>query len=235
VSDEPRSVRDPGLEAFAEAVESALRSRRGVDHVLSPREFALARSWHDAGVPLATVLVAVDLAFDADPSVSSLAYCRRSVEQLAAGTTRHGGATGHERGRPSLPELAERLEALRARLQDLPPHAAALPMQEVEEVDDLVAVASRPNWEYLAERLGVASRPNWEYLAERLGRIDELVSAAALEALDPGDLETLRAEASRAADRHRGRVEARSLEDAVERLVRQRARERLQLPRVALV
>jgi hypothetical protein len=220
VSEEPRSVRDPGLEAFAEAVESALRSRRGVDHVLSPREFALARSWHDAGVPLATVLVAVDLAFDADPSVSSLAYCRRSVEQLAAGTTRHGGPTGHERGRPSLPELAERLEALRARLQDLPPHAAALPMQEVEEVDDLVAVASRPNW---------------EYLAERLGRIDELVSAAALEALDPGDLETLRAEASRAADRHRGRVGARSLEDAVERLVRQRARERLRLPRVALV
>jgi hypothetical protein len=220
VSDEPRSVRDPGLEAFAEAVESVLRSRRGVDHVLSPREFALARSWHDAGVPLATVLVAVDLAFDADPSVSSLAYCRRSVEQLAAGTTRHGGPTGHERGRPSLPELAERLEALRARLQDLPPHAAALPLQEVEEVDDLVAVASRPNW---------------EYLAERLGRIDELVSAAALEALDPGDLETLRAEASRAADRHRGGVEARSLEDAVVRLVRQRARERLRLPRVALV
>jgi hypothetical protein len=220
VSDEPRSGRDPGLEAFAEAIESALRSRRGVDHVLSPREFALARSWYDAGVPLATVLVAVDLAFDADSSVSSLAFCRRSVEQLAAGTTRHGGPTGHELGRPSLPELAERLDALRARLQGLPPHAAALPLQEVEEVDDLVAVASRPNW---------------EYLAERLEHIDELVSAAALEALGPGDLETLRAEASRTADRHRGRVEARSLEDAVERLVRQRARERLQLPRVALV
>jgi hypothetical protein len=220
VSEGPRSVRDPGLEAFAETIESALRSRRGVDHVLSPREFALARSWYEAGVPLATVLVAIDLAFDADPTVSSLAICRRSVEQLAAGTTRPGGRTGHELGRPSLPELSERLEALRARLQELPPHAAALPIQEVEEVDDLVAVASRPNW---------------EYLAERLARIDELVSAAAMEALEPGEREALRNEAARAADRHRGRVEARSLEDAVERLVRQRARERLKLPRVAPV
>jgi hypothetical protein len=214
------AARDPDLEAFAEAIESALRSGRGVDHVLSPREFALARSWHDAGVPLATVLVAIDLAFDADPSVSSLAFCRRRVEQLAAGTTRHGGPTGHELGHPNLPELAERLDALRARLQDLPPRAGALPLQEVEGVADLVAVASRPNWEYLAERLDL---------------IDELVSTAALEALEPSELETLRAEASRAAERHRGRVEARPLEEAVERLVRQRAREQLQLPRVGLV
>ena len=214
------AARDPGLEAFAEAIESALRSRRGVDHVLSPREFALARSWHDARVPLATILVAIDLTFDADPSVSSLAFCRRRVEQLAAGTTRHGGPTGHELGRPSLPELAERLDALRARLQDLPPRAGALPLQEVEGVADLVAVASRPNWEYLAERLDL---------------IDELVSTAAVEALEPSELETLRAEASRAAERHRGRVEARPLEEAVERLVRQHAREQLQLPRVGLV
>jgi hypothetical protein len=169
-------------------------------------------------VPLATVLLAIDLAFDADPSVSSLTFCRRRVEQLAAGMTRGGGRGGHETGRPSLPELAERLEALRGRLQELPPRAAALPLQEVEEVDDLVAVASRPNW---------------DYLAERLERIDELVSAAALEALDKHALESLRAEAERAAERHRGRVEARPLEEALERLVRQRARERLKLPRVA--
>jgi hypothetical protein len=219
VSDESPPGRDPRLEAFAEAIESTIRGRRGVDHVLSPREFALARGWYDAGVPLATVLLAIDLAFDADPSVSSLTFCRRRVEQLAAGTTRGGGPVGHETGRPSLPELAERLEALRGRLQELPPRAAALPLQEVEEVDDLVAVASRPNW---------------DYLGERLERIDELVSAAAVEALDRDALESLRAEAERAAERHRGRVEARPLEEALERLVRQRARERLRLPRVAV-
>jgi hypothetical protein len=196
-----------------------MRVRRGVDHVLSPREFALVRTWYDAGVSLATILVAIDLAFDVDPSVCSLSFCRRRVEQLAAGATRGAGPTGHETGRPSLPELTERLDALRARLQQLPARAAALPLQEVEEVGDLVAVASRPNW---------------DYLSERLARIDELVSVAALEALERDELQSVRAEAERAAERHRDRVEARPLEEALARLMRQRARERLQLPRVAV-
>ncbi len=217
MSGEISSPRDPGLEAFLEAIEATLRSRRGVDHVLSPREFALARGWYDTGVPLATVLVAIDQAFEADPSLSGLALCRRRVEQLAAGAPRGGRPTRHEAGRPSLPELAERLSALRERLQELPSRAAALPLQEVEEVGGLVAVAGRPNW---------------DYLGERLERIDELVSAAALEALSSREIEGLRAEADRAAERQRGRVDSRALEDAVERLVRQHARERLQLPRV---
>lgn len=210
--------RDPGLEGFLEAIEAELRSRRGVDHVLSPREFAIARGWHDAGVPLATVLVAIDLAFEADPSISSLAFCRRRVEQLAAGDPRGGRPARHEVARPSLPELAERLSELHQRLQELPPRAAALPLQEVEDVSDLVAVAGRPNW---------------DYLGQRLERIDALVSAAALEALSSQELEELRAEADRAAQRHRGRVDSHSLEEAIERLVRQSARERLQLPRVS--
>jgi hypothetical protein len=218
VSDETPPPRDPGLEAFLEAIETALRGRRGVEHVLSPRDFAIARGWHDAGVPLATVLVAIDLAFEGDPSISSLAFCRRRVEQLAGGDPRGGRPATHEVERPSLPELAERLSALHQRLQELPPRAAALPLQEVEEVSDLVAVAGRPNW---------------DYLGQRLERIDALVSAAALEALSPQELEELRAEADRAAQRHRGRVDSHSLEEAIERLVRQSARERLQLPRVS--
>ena len=35
-------ARDPDLEAFVEAVEAAFRARRGKDHVLAPRDFALA-------------------------------------------------------------------------------------------------------------------------------------------------------------------------------------------------
>ena len=220
MSDETSSPRDPALVAFLEAIEAALTSGRGVDHVLTPREFAIARGWYDAGVPLATVLVAIDLAFDVDPSLSGLAFCRRHVEQLAAGAPRGAPPTRHEAGQPSLPEMAERLGALRQRLQELPPRATALALQEVEEVGDLVAVAGRPNW---------------DYLGERLERIDELVSAAALEALSSREIGELRAEAGRAAERHRGRVDSRALQDAVERLVRQRVREHLQLPRVSTV
>ena len=219
MSGTPPPDRDPGLESYMEGIETAFRGRRGVDHVLSPREFALARGWYEAGIPLATILVAIDLAFDADPSVSTLAFCRRRVEQLATRGSEKGAPTGHEAARPHLPDLEERLVELKARLQELPLRAAALPLQEVDEVGDLVAVASRPNW---------------EYLGEKLEHIDELVSAAAVEALNAPDLDEIRGEAERLAERHRGRVDEHSLEEAIERLVRQKARERLQLPRVAI-
>ena len=186
--------------------------------MLSPRDFALARGWHEAGVPLATVLVAIDAAFERDPHTASLAPCRRRVEELAAGTTR-ARLAARETERASLPEVAERLDALRERLEELPGRAAALPLAELAELSDLVAVASRPNW---------------DYLRERLRRIDELVAGAAVEALAPEDAAALREEAARAAERHRGKVDEGALAEAEERLLRQRARETMRLPRVSV-
>ena len=210
--------RDADLEAFVDAIETALRARRGKEHVLSPQDFALARSWHAAGVPLASVLVAIDAAFERDPSTSSLARCRRRVEELAAGGGGAAAAGPEPGGRASLPEVGERLDALRDRLLELPGRAAALPLAELAEVRDLVAVASRPNW---------------DYLRERLRRIDALVSQAAVEALPVPAAAALREETTRAAERHRGKVDERALEEAASRLLRQRAREALRLPRVS--
>jgi hypothetical protein len=216
---EPGEEREGGLEAFVEAIEATLRTRRGKEHVLSPRDFALARGWHEARVPLATVLVAIDAAFERDPATASLASCRRRVEDLAAGVARGAGALPRETERASLPEVAERLVELRERLEELPGRAAALPLADLAEVSDLVAVASRPNW---------------DYLRERLRRIDDLVAGAAVEALSPTEAAALRAEAERAAERHRGKVDERALAEAAERLLRQRARETLRLPRVSI-
>jgi hypothetical protein len=176
VSDRGTPARERALEDYVAGIEAGLRARRGVEHVLSPREFALARGWYEARIPLATVLVAVDLAFDADPSVASLVVCRRRVEQLATGASTTGASADREAGRPSLPDLEERLVALKERLESLPGRAVALPLQEVSETADLVAVSSRPNW---------------PYLESRLRRIDDLVSAAAVEALGPGELASM--------------------------------------------
>jgi hypothetical protein len=208
------AARDPELDAFVEAIETAFRTRRGRDHALSPREFALARGFHEAGVSLATVLVAIDAAFEADPRTASLAACRRRIAELAAPGAGHAA---REVERASLPEIGERLEALRERLLELPGRAAALPLAELAELADLVAVSSRPNW---------------DYLRERLHRLDSLVGTAAVEALSADQAEELRAESARAAERHRGRVDARALGEVVDRLYRQRAREVLRLPRV---
>ena len=217
MTDEP-ARRDEELVLYVEAIEGVMRAQRGADHALTPRDFALVRGWYEAGVPLAAALVAIDAAFASDPGLSGLATLRRRMDELADLGPRPEGAP-RESERTSLPELAQALGELKARLLELPARAAAQALAAVDEVADLVAVASRPNW---------------EYLRSHLRRIDELVAAAALESLAAEEAARLRLEAERAAERHRGRVDARSLEEAVGRLLRQRARELLQLPRVSL-
>ena len=212
-----------GVEAFVEAIEGHLRARRGVDHILSPRDFALARGWFQAGVPLATVLVGMDRAFEGEPSVSSLAYCRRFVEELAAA----GPSPQHRPAPPAesvpLHEVEELLATLLARLETVrvgPGAPFDTPLRKIREVQDLLAVASRPNW---------------SYVRRKLREIDDDVSAAAMQVLSPEEHEQLRGEAARAIERHRGRVDEQALEDAMARFTLQRARERWGLPRVSLV
>lgn len=67
------------LTAYLEALEAHLTRLRGREHVLSPPDFGLARTWHQAGVPLALVLSALDAAAAADRALS-LAGVRREVE-----------------------------------------------------------------------------------------------------------------------------------------------------------
>jgi hypothetical protein len=215
-------VKDSGLEGYVEAIEGHLRARRGVEHILSPRDFALARGWHEAGVPLATVLVGMDRAFEAARDVTSLAYCRRRVEELAA--------SGPGPGRRSAPpaetvppgEVEGLLRGLMDQLERIKAPATAAfdpPLRKIREVQDLLAVASSPNW---------------DYVRGKLREIDESVSAWVLEAVPAEQLAEFRAEAQRAIERHRGRVDDAALADAMDRYTLQRAREKLGLVRVGL-
>jgi Arc/MetJ family transcription regulator len=217
----PRS-KDAAAEAYVEAIEAHLRARRGIDHILSPRDFALARSWHQAGVSLATVLVGMDRAFETGANVTSLAYCRRWVEELAA-----AGPTAVRPAPPAesvpLREVEGVLNTLLEQLAKIRPARGAFfdpPLRKIREVQDLVSVASRPNW---------------SYVRSKLREIDDEVSAAVLEALSESDRAAFAEEAARAIERHRGRVDDDALRDAMHRFTLQRARERLGLPRVSLV
>jgi hypothetical protein len=111
--------------------------------------------------------------------------------------------------------LLEHLAKLRAAPGTLEP-----PVRRIREIQDLLAVATRPNF---------------DYLRIKLREIDDDVSTAALQAMDPQEMDLLRAEAARAVERHRGRVDDAALEDARARYTLQRARERFNLPRVCLI
>jgi hypothetical protein len=216
-------MKDPAIEGYVSAIEDHLRARRGVDHILSPRDFALARTWYEAGVPLATVLVGMDRAFEQSPNVSSLSFCRRRVEELAAAGPRPSSRPSPPAESIALPEVASLLASLLEQLQKVKPAAGTSfepPLRKIREVQDLLAVASRPNW---------------EYVRSKLREIDDDVSAAVLTAFTAEQLEDFRTEAARAIERHRGRVDDDGLEDARARFTLQRAREKLGLPRVSFV
>jgi hypothetical protein len=216
-------LKDPAIEAYVSAIETHLRARRGVEHILSPRDFALARAWHEAGVPLATVLVGMDRAFEQGTNVTSLAYCRRRVEELAANGPRPESRPAPPAETIPLSEVEAVLASLLEQLEKVRPARGLSfepPLRKIREVQDLLAVAARPHW---------------EYVRAKLREIDDDVSAAVLTAFSPEQIDDFRGEAARAIERHRGRVDDEALEDAKVRFTLQRAREKLGLPRVSLV
>lgn len=206
-----------------DAIEEHLRARRGVDHILTPRDFSLARHWHLVGIPLATVLVGIDLAFETGAGVTSLAHCRRRIEELAASGPRPQRRVVAPVESVSAAEVGPILDALSEGLRALRPGPDACfepPLRGIEEIRSLLAVASKPNW---------------DYVRDKLRKIDADVAAAVLRSLGPDERAAYEAEARRAVERHRGRMDPAALDDAVARFIVHRARERLSLPRVSLL
>ncbi len=74
-------MNDPELLRFVEALESYLAARRGREQTLTRSDFALARSWFEARLPLVTVLSGLDAAFAGPETPRTLAQCRRFVER----------------------------------------------------------------------------------------------------------------------------------------------------------
>src|SRR6185503_1439943 len=111
-------------------------------------------------------------------------------------------------------------------------------LEQLERVRPEPGISFEPPWRKIREvqdLLAVASRPNWEYLRTKLREIDDDVSSAVLQALSPSQLHEFRKEATRAIERHRGKVEEAALEDAMARFTLQRATEKLGLPRVSFL
>ena len=120
-----------------------------------------------------------------------------------------------------LPTVEDALLGLEQRLLELTPEARrafALVLPRVRELRDLVAVAARPNW---------------DYLRQKLREVDQAVGDMAPQALDPEGARAIEAGVpSGRPSGTRGGWTRRPSKSALHRLTRARARERLKLPRV---
>lgn len=115
-------------DAYFTEIEAHFAARRGTSFVFSGKDWALMKSWHESGIPLAIVLEALDTAFDArersgrKSPISSLSYCRHAVvdlwdersQQLVGG---QGSVPELDPG-AAVRELAEVLQGLAASHED---------------------------------------------------------------------------------------------------------------------
>jgi len=83
-------VKDRDLETYCEHIESAFFRLKGRPGTLPPSDFALTKTWFQAGWPLEAVLDGIAEAFDSHDAgrargateVNSLGFCESFVERV---------------------------------------------------------------------------------------------------------------------------------------------------------
>ena len=104
---------------YFQEIEAHFAMRRQTPFVVSTKDWALMKSWHDDGVPLPVVIEAIDAVFDkSEKKINSLSYCRHAVKELWKERKEMlvgaAGETPEAMPGPLLDALASRLEAVPA-------------------------------------------------------------------------------------------------------------------------
>jgi len=189
-------------------IEGHFAARRGTPFILSAKDWALMKKWHDDGVPLPVVIEAIDTVFEKNEAsgrrkvISSLSYCKHAVKEIWE--DRKNLYVG---GAETTPEsaVAEALAALAAQLE--------------------------------ATELGAPFAPRVRALTGSVPKIEEQLLEIERELLDAAvasaDAQAMRAEIA-AALGDTSRIDAKTVARTVEANLRRMVRERFGLPRLSL-
>lgn len=199
-------------DAYFVEIEAHFATRRGTPFILSAKDWALMKKWHDEGVPLPVVIEAIDAVFEKNETsgrrkvISSLSYCRHSVKELWEDRKIlyvGEGETSPERAPAVL------LEALAQQLE-----TSTLAAPFASRVRELAREKSVPKIE---ERLLDLER--------------ELLDAAVAAA--PAEVEAIRSEIA-ATLGDTSRIDEKTLARTLEANLRRLVRERFELPRLTM-
>jgi hypothetical protein len=189
-------------------IEGHFAARRGTPFILSAKDWALMKKWHDDGVPLPVVIEAIDTVFEKNETsgrrkvISSLSYCKHAVKEIWEERKNLYVGAGE-----TTPEtvIAETLEALAAQLS--------------------------------ATDLGAPFAPRVRALTGSVPKIEEMLLEIERELLDAAmasaDVQAMRAEIV-AALGDTSRIDEKTVARTVEANLRRMVRERFGLPRLSL-
>jgi hypothetical protein len=192
-------------------IEAHFARRRGTPFILNAKDWALMKSWSDAGVPLPVVIEAIDSVFDKNEAaarkkaVNGLSYCKHAVTELWSERRElyigAGESSPEESPAPLLAALAAELEASEHAIV----RAFAARVRELEREQSVPRIEER-------------------LIALEQELVDALLAA--------GDAESLRAEAQRAIGG--AKLDEKTRVRTEEAHLRRVVRERYAFPRLTL-
>lgn len=208
------TVTPQAVDYFLE-IEAHFALRRNTPFILSAKDWALMKKWHEEGVPLPVVIEAIDQVFEKNESsgrrktISSLSYCRHAVKELWEERRDLATGSGEVAPEENIPAL---LEALAADVE-----ASGAPPE--------VAVG------LAGEIRALASEKTVPRVEERLIEIEHGVIERVLAALPADEREAIERPTASIAD---ARLDEKTRQRTLEANLRRAVRERLSLPRLTL-
>lgn len=196
-------------------IEAHFALLRGTPFVVSAKDWALMKSWREAGVPLPVVIEAIDSVFEKNETsgrkkvISSLSYCRHAVKEL-----------WDERRELSVGEAGQAVEVA-------PGDAVRALVAELERSASEAARSFAPRVAALTRKRSVPA------IEESLIEIEREMIDAIVANLSPADRAGLEREIARALG-DTARLDEKTRARTEEANLRRVVRERFELPRLTL-
>jgi hypothetical protein len=224
---------------YVREIEKHFLVRRGSPLLLSPRDWALAVSWFEQGIPLSAVLSGIDEVFDrleetgAARGIRSLSYCRHAIEERWEDARRRLTVDGGPEDSPATAEQPERADRLAGAFRKVARSLGRLASRSGREGECLARQASEI--EALAGELIGASADQRRSLEARLDKADREILDALRAVSSPDLIQRTEREAVARLAPHRPHMPAKVYRATLARAVDNRLREHHGIPRLGLL
>jgi hypothetical protein len=227
-------------EEYFKLVEDYFIQKRGNPMLLSPREWALIREWHEQGIPGEVVLRAIDRGFenkkkkDESESPVSLNYFRRIVksEYRRYLKSQEGTSPGGEKPRPQEPAGVE--DFLQRLVRDLEESSDQARVAGNQAMADLLqGCRTRLSGEILKPFLENQTK-ELQRVEHQLATLEKEIEKGLLQTVSDSQLNTFREDAMRDLKSFEDKIELPVYQEMITRALIKSVRKLYKIPRLSL-
>ncbi len=225
-------------EEYFRLVEDYFVQKRGNPMLLSPKEWALIREWHDAGIPGEVVLRAIDRGFekkkqDDSESPVSLNYFRRIVksEYKRYLKAQEGLLSGEQEAGPDSANIQEFLERLIQGLQESSEQAGRAGNQAMADL--LRGCREKLSGDVLKPFLENQTK-DLQRVEHQLATLEKEIEKVLLQTVSDSQLHSFREDAMRDLKSFEDKIELPVYQEMIHRALIKSVRKLYNIPRLSL-